>query len=153
MKRNFIIFLIVFFLKNAYASAKAPLNISSKTLFLDNEDNIQVNFDNSLWDCQSKENCTKYRIRPLVKGCTSLILTNNDQVWVSARDLWSNMPYLNPSFKIKVPKCRKFIATLEFEVQRVHTGEIFKSNKISFWTKTKFINNYINALNQNLQST
>ena len=85
-------------------------------------------------------------VRPVVSDGKVSIYNALTQTWVSGDALWSELPKLDKSVKVKIEGIPQTTTYLSFVVQHVKTAQTFATPKKKIWTH-QLIESYITNLN------
>jgi len=113
------LFLLVF-TRTVYALDYFDFNSVNYLIPKDKIVNLAVDFNLKGYTPQD------FLIRPVIESGSVQIYNTENESWVSAFDLWTSMPFLSHTMKIKITTSAP--DNLNFLVLNLVTGEVYKTN-------------------------
>lgn len=87
-------------------------------------------------------------VRPVLGDGTAKIYNEDNDTWAGQYDLWTNMPYLRKTMKVKPNFSGN--SDLSFQIQNTLDAEIYETPKQTIWGKNAY-SGYLSTLNKNLK--
>ncbi len=120
-----LIYILLLLIPKTYAVNYFDFNPQTYLIGWDNIVEIEARY---VFKNYSEE---EFFIRPVLSQGVAFIYDEKKDIWVSAADLWTQMPILSKVIKLKLFAANS--TDLSFNILNTHTGEIYESSKKTYY--------------------
>lgn len=140
------VFLLLSFFHSKRVFAK---NFHFNFEFEDNVSNREGILRGSLQYDLSGEDPTRFIIKPVGTVKNIGIWNAERELWLPTSSFWSNFPYLDPNFLVRLENSVDVLGELGFKIQDTKMGIVYETPTKKFWSHKVWLD-YIHRLNGNI---